>query len=168
MKILQALPKIIFLFVILFNVSCSPVFKGKDNEWTTGDITQNREMSEYEQGGHFWCSTRPYGNEEDRINGEKKVRNFIWKHWTEKKRGYIKMTCGQTDTSQTIHYFIELDEKGKWSIARRNIFNNLQNEKTITDDFVTVERAEAKNEEDYWKLIFKAKNGKNLDRLPRL
>lgn len=165
MKALQKFVKMLFLSVILFSVSCSSVYQGKDNEWTTAHITQGRDMTQYEQGGHFWCSTRPYGNEEDRLHGEKKVRDFIWQHWTEKKRGYIKMTCGQTDTSETTHYFVEPDDKGAWITERRNIFSKSENDKTITDDFVTVEHS--KVDDINWKILFK-KDGESVGTLPRL
>jgi hypothetical protein len=167
MRDLRIFPKFIFLSVILFNFSCSVVFQGKDNEWTTVNITQNRDMSQYEEGGHFWCRNRPYGNFGDIKRGEKKVRDFIWQHWTEKKRGYIKFTCGYTDTSRTIHYFIEPNEKGEWNIARRDIFQNLENEKTMMNDvLISIERIETENNNSDWTLISRNKTGEIIERLP--
>lgn len=174
MKAFQTFPKILFLSIILISFSCSSIsnpsskiFQGTDNEWTTRDITQGRDMTQYELGSHFWCRTRPYGNEQDRLNGEKEVRDFIWQNWTEKKRGYIKFTCGGTDTSSTIHFFIEPNEKGEWTVARRRIFQNSENEKTIKDDvLVSIERIEPENTDTEWTLISRNKTGEIIERLP--
>jgi hypothetical protein len=174
MNTLHFISKILFLSIILLNYSCSSnskptseVFSGNDNEWTTKDITQSRDITQYEQGGHFWCSLRPNGNEEDRFNGEKKVRDFIWQHWTKKKRGYIKISCGGVDTSSTTHYFIEPSENGVWNVARRHIFIDSEDKRTIFDDFVTVGHSEAESEKDNWRLILKTKDGKTFETIPQ-
>lgn len=176
MKTFHNFLKLFVLIILLFCISCSSkptkpeIFQGRDNEWTTSDITQNRDISQYEQGGHFWCRMRPYGNEENPLNGEEKVRNFIWQHWTEKKRGYIKISCGGVDTSSTTHYFIEPNEKGEWIIATRNLFKHALPEydnQPIKDDVaVSVEKVESDKNKSDWTLILKANDGEILDKLP--
>lgn len=166
MRILRALSKYIFLVTVLFNLSCSRVYQGEDREWTAINITQFRDMSQYEQGGHFWCRLRPWGNEQDELNGEKKVRDFVWQHLAEKKRGYIKFSCGYTDTSRTIHYFIEPDKNDVWNVFQRDVFQHSNDEKTITDNLVKVERQDTEFESNNWQLIFKTNSEEVIGTLP--
>ncbi len=58
MKVLRIFSKVIFLSVIISCFSCSFELEinRKDNgELTVKDITQNRDMSQYDQGGHILC-----------------------------------------------------------------------------------------------------------------
>lgn len=119
----------------------------------------------------FGVRARPFGNEGDRLAGEKKVRDFVWQHWTEKKRGYIKISCGHIDTSGTIHYFVEPNEKGEWSVAIRSLYKhdlpkyNKQPIKDITA--VSVERIENKADgNSNWTLIFKTIDGEIVEKFP--
>src|SRR5207253_10570138 len=119
------------LFILVFNFTgckinqTSEFSYDKDGAWTTKNIIQSRDMTQYDQGGYFWGRSRfggTFGNEKDKLEGEKKVRDFIWQHWTERKRGYIKFIFAGTDTSRTTHYFIEPNEKVEWVIVRKIIF----------------------------------------------
>lgn len=163
----------IFMFLLL---SCetyqtqkndSKIFNDEDNSWTMKNLTQNREMSQYELGGHFWCSLRPFGNEQDKYNGEKKVRDFIWKNWTEKKLGYIKISCGGIDTSDTSHYFIEPNEKGEWIVAVRTLYKHSISEydnRPITDS-VAVSIKQDKTKENK-KIVLKSSDDKIIREIP--
>jgi hypothetical protein len=162
-----------FLLVFVF-ASCktnqtAEVFQDKDRAWTTKDITQNRDLTQYEQGGLFWGRTRfggTFGNEKDKLEGEKKVRDFIWQHWIEKKRGYIKFNFANTDTSSTTHYFIEPNEKGDWIIVRKTIFQLSDGKFEQNEDALnSVERLENKANGD-WFLVSKSSNGEIIERLP--
>ncbi len=157
-----------FFSLVLFSFSCSSpeIFQGNDREWTTKDITQNRDIKQYDQGGHFWCRWRPYGNEEDRLNGEKKVRDFIWQHSIEKKRGYIKLSCGGIDTSSTTHYFIEPNEKGELNVVRRLISRQSDDRFIRKDEELSVERVENERDKSNWSLVYKSKDGEVVDKEP--
>ncbi len=148
----------------------SEVFLDKDNGWTTKSITQNRDMTQYEQRGHFWCSRIPFGNEQDRFNGEKQVRDFIWRNWSEKKRGYIKISCGGTDTSNTIHYFIEPNEKEEWIIKIIGIYKHaMPKHDNMPIQFsiaVTVENAKDKNKSDNEIIILKSADDRIVGTIP--
>jgi len=146
--------------------SSPEIFQGNNREWTTKDITQKRDINQYNEGGHFWCSLRPWGNEEDRLTGEKKVRDFIWQHWMEKKRGYIKLSCASVDTSNTYHYFIEPDKNGNWSVVIRVIFQNSNETFGRVDNVTSIERVEDTREKGDWRLNFKTNDDKIVNRLP--
>ncbi|HVE56873.1 MAG TPA: hypothetical protein VNB22_08590 [Pyrinomonadaceae bacterium] len=164
-----------FLIFVFIFAGCeaqqtrSEGFFDEDGALTVKNITQDREMKQYAQGGHFWCRTRftgAFGNDPDRLEGEKKVRDFIWQHWIEKKRGYIKLSCAGTDVSNTTHYFIEPNEKGEWSIIRRNIFRASDDKITRNDSVLNlIERLENK-EKGYWFLVLRPSNEEFTDKLP--
>lgn len=160
--------KTLLLLAILLSFSCSTkseIFRDDDEALTSKDIIQSRDLTQYEQGGHFWCHTKPIGNE-DRTDGEKKVRDFIWKHWTEKKLGYIKLSCaGGADVSDTNHYFIEPNKNGEWNIIHRQI-SQLNDKFFRRDDILnSVERIENKSSND-WTLISKTSGGEIKVQLP--
>ena len=165
-----------FLIFVFIFAGCEPKqnrsesFFDEDGALTVKDITQNREMQQYAQGGNCWCRSRftgTFGNDPDRLEGEKKVRDFIWQHWVEKKRGYIKLSCAGTDVSNTTHYFIEPNEKGEWNIIGRYIFR-ASDDKITRDDSVynLIERVENK-EKGYCVLVLKSLNEELPDKLPR-
>ncbi len=170
MKILAlTFSMLVFVFASCKTDSASEVFFDADGALTTKNITQNRDMTQYKQGGHFYCrtrSTRIFGNEKDKLEGEKKVRDFIWEHLIEKKRGYIRLSCPGTDTSNTTHYFIESNENGERNVARRNIFQASDNKITRNESFLnSFERVENKETGD-WFLVSKSANGEIIERLP--
>lgn len=86
-------------------------------------IINDRNMSLYNIGGTF--SSYPHRlpeykrTQKDSIKG----RNFIWKHWTEKKRAYIISKWLDEGVSCDSHIFIEPDEKGKWHIIDKTLCN---------------------------------------------
>jgi hypothetical protein len=89
----------------------------KDRELTTADITQGRDLSLYDDGRHFNCYLI-YEGDEPECNIPK-IRKFIWQHWQNKQRGYIRITFGSIDAVSTSHIFIEPDEQGMWHVAWR-------------------------------------------------
>lgn len=54
----------------------------------------------------------------------KNARDFIWRHWQAKKRGYIRITFNSVDATSASHIFIEPDARGvsqgTWKIVRHN------------------------------------------------
>lgn len=163
-----------FLLIVFALSSCkndldSDVIYGINSGLTTKNITQSRNMAYYEQGGHFYCSTRfsgAFGNETDKLEGEKKVRDFIWQHLTEKKRGYIRLSCPGTDTGNTTHYFIEPNEKGEWNVIGRNIYQSSNNKTSLKDNiFNSFERTESKDNKD-WQIVLKSADNEYVQKLP--
>lgn len=159
----------LFIFANCIPYQSSEVFHDNERAWTTKNITQNRNMTEYDQGGLFWSSTRygeTFGNLKDRLEGEKKVRDFIWQHWLEKKRGYIKFNHARTDTSTTTHYFIEPDEKGEWIVVRKKIFQQSDGKFEQREDFLSSLERVGNKENGDWFLISKSGNGEIIEKLP--
>jgi len=170
MKVLRIFSKVIFLSVIISCFSCSfePEINRKDNgELTVKDITQNRDMSQYDQGGHILCC-HPVDDRKNIMSEEKNVRDFIWRHWTEKKQGYIRLTYMGADNSNTTHYFIEPNGDGEWIVVWKNLYKHSLPEynQSIRDGFGIVEQVETKRGKDNWELKFKLRYGKGINGIP--
>lgn len=156
-----------FIFCNCTHFFDSSAIRGEDGAWTTTNIIQKRQRLNYVFGGHFWCRTRPDGNE-DHLNGERKVRDFIWENFTGKKIGYIKLSCAGIDTSNTTHYFIEPNEKGDWNIVRKGVYQNSDKTFRFADDtLLSIERGKSENPDfNDWILISKSKNGEVIEQIP--
>lgn len=122
-------------------------------EITDDDIFQGRDISLYEitdtsKCGNYKCI-------------ERKMRNFIWEHWKNKKRGYIKHKLQGIDVSFTEHIFIEPDSQENWRVIWKIEHYQISDtvDKSIKDyiGINSVERAK-ENEE----LIFKNDNGETV------
>jgi len=140
------------------------------SELTTKDITQNRDLTKYEQGGYFDC--RSWAPEEDDRGecNEKKIRDFIWLHWTEKKRGYIRVTRNSVDAQSTSHIFIEPNNSGKWRavwrIVRLHAIPELSNQITEVETLFQVERVENKQKKDDWTIVLKNSKSVIIYKIP--
>ena len=89
---------------------------------TVAAIEQGRNLQLYDQGGHCYCSKFVRPEEEIKVEAElAKARQFIWEHWHNKKRGYIRLTFTGKDNATTEHFFIEPDPGKKWVINRRTV-----------------------------------------------
>jgi hypothetical protein len=143
----------------------------KDNgELTTKDIKQRRDLTQYDEGGYFDCRHWIAEDEPRGICDEKKIRDFIWQHWTKKKRGYARITYDSVDAKSTSHIFIEPDEKGEWSVAWRIVrfhaIAQLNNQITDVEKIVNVERFENKPKKGEWALVFKNRIGSVMETMP--
>ena len=155
---------------ILFSFSCSfepEIIRKDDWELTIEGITQERDMSQYDQGGHIFCCHRI----DDRKNirsEEKFVRDFIWQHWTEKKRGYIRLSYTGADNSWTTHYFIEPNENSEWIVVWKWLYQHSMPEynQPIKDGFGIVEQVESLERKGDWVLVFKPKYGEGINVIP--
>ena len=165
----QSASKLIFLMMILFSISCSSieierVIQSDSGEITTDGITQNRNMTQYEQGGHFYCNRWYRTDMNEGKLGEKKVCDFISQHLTEKKRGYIRISCNGVDMSNTFHIFVEPNEKNEWEVITRNIFNHTEKDdnygQATSLEFISVECSEDKSKKGDWKIVFLSKDGR--------
>lgn len=122
-------------------------------EITDEEIFQGRDISQYNK-----ADTSKSGSYK---STQKKMRNFIWKQWQNKKRGYIENRLAGIDAGQTDHIFIEPDEEGKWKVVWKIVRWQSPGGEDITDlaGINTVEQVEAKSNKSGWKLIFKDKTG---------
>jgi len=83
-----------------------------NRDYTTADMAQARDLSQYENGGSL---EHPRDTKRD----FSKIRRFIWRCWQHKRRGYIRDTDCSVDACATSHIFIEPRADGKWHIAWR-------------------------------------------------
>jgi hypothetical protein len=123
-------------------------------ELMTADIAQAREMSLYDDGGHFDCREHSLSDTSPRNCDLPKVRDFIWEHWQKKRRGYIRVTVDSVDAMSTSHIFVEPDDHGSWHVAWRVAQARGNGPGVVRDllPFTTVERVDSK-------LAFKATDG---------
>ncbi len=172
MQTLRFLPKIIVLSAVLFSFSCSfepEIIRKDDWELTFEGITQKRDMSQYKQGAHFVCCR--FIPPSDRTNisvDEKTVRDFVWKHWTEKKRGYIRLSYLGADNSWTTHYFIEPDKNGEWIVLWKYLYKHTMPEynQPTRNGYGTVRQVESVRRKDDWELVFVPQYGEGINVIP--
>lgn len=143
----------------------------KDNgELSIKDVTQKRDMTQYADGGYFDCRGWVSKDAFRGICDEKKIRDFLWQHWTEKKRAYVRVTYDSVDAKSTSHIFVEPNENGEWSVAWRIVrfhaIPQLNNQITDVAKIVSVERVENKPKKGDWVLVFKNKIGDIMERMP--
>lgn len=177
--------KVIFLCSTLFFISCSiteqnlqtdteskieesnavevtdkriEIITENDGEISTRDISQSRDLSVYLQGGHF-------NTEIERAGKEKDVRDFVWKCWNEKRRGYVRVSYVSIEgVVSTSHIFIEPDESEKWRV----IWRIVRSEYILNDvpELTAVERVENEPVKGNWALAFKDASGNILETIP--
>lgn len=93
-------------------------------------IVETRDLALYDDGGTFvvgyglgagtyLTEESPEYQEMKRTNEE--ARLFIWEHWTQRRRGYIRIVFQDADFSSAAHLFIEPNNQGTWSIAWRAV-----------------------------------------------
>jgi len=171
MNNLQSFLKILFISIVLFCVSCTynpENFRVDKEEIALKDITKNRDMSQYDQGGDLFCCRAD--DSKNIKNEEKAVRDFIWQHWTEKRKGYIKLTYVDTDSSHTTYYLIEPDKNGEWVVLWKKLYQHAipqYDNQPIKDGFGTVEQIESKKRKGDWELVFKPIYGEGTNDIPR-
>lgn len=145
------------------------LISGEHNELTTKGILQGRNMANYEQGGHYDCSDWAPPDDPRGTCDQKKVRDFIWEHWSERKRGYVRMTHGTIDALATSHIFLEPGTRGEWRIvwriARLSMLIGGRRELADMLGRYTVERVEVKGLDD-WCIVIKRRSGEIFARFP--
>lgn len=86
---------------------------GAEGELLHVEISRLRDLSTYSQGGHFVCCRRDDWPPPQEVF----IRNFIWQHWMEKRRGYVRLSTRGVDNSFTTHYLVEPNEEGHWVVV---------------------------------------------------
>jgi hypothetical protein len=145
----------------------------QNGQLTTAAIAQGRDLSLYDDGGHANCRAgmvRFQGESAADFNSENcrilKVRDFIWEHWQNKRKGYIRISFDSVDAVSTSHIFVEPDQNGKWHVAWRIVRHF--GEITDITDIISVERAEPKRTDrggGSYVLVFKDRDGDEEERL---
>ena len=74
---------------------------------------KSRDLSQYDVAGPYLIQ---YGTPEaDRLSGQ--MREFLWTHWRQHRRGTIVATHFYVDGSAKTSYFVESDKQGHWVIV---------------------------------------------------
>lgn len=128
-----------------------------------GEIKEKRELAQYAPGGMFDCAG--YGRIEKKSECDgRKFSDFIWRCWTEKKRGYLSLKYNSTpDVLNRIEIFIEPDARGEWRIDWNDTESYLAQgqvrEVSRNSTVVAVERIADKPRKGDWSLSFKDNAG---------
>ena len=142
-------------------------------------IIQNRNLSEYDYGGVIPSCFNNFEISVKECEGSKKrARDFILKHWQNKKRAYIIVEYSGSDVFGQQHVFIEPNENNQWEIiwrrdddtsiiSMRGFQSNISVE---TARFIKTKRATKENEHYPHKLgtsylVFLDKDGKHINSL---
>lgn len=140
-----------------------------DHDPSNQEIAGKRNLKLYADGGYFGATTLGQGAIQN-ITG---LRDFIWSHWKEKTRGYVKLAISGADNMVTLHIFIEPGRHGTWHVRWRGVNSWTEgaiNRRILGDwtDAVVLERAQSTKRDrrggDYV-LVFKARDQKELWRL---
>jgi|SRR5262245_25678905 len=81
----------------------------------TGVVVENRNLTRYADGGEFTSSPMTKRTRIDAIG------DFIWRHWSEKRRGYARLSMSGIDSTTITYLFVEPDEAGVWRVACRQV-----------------------------------------------
>ena len=77
---------------------------------------QKRDLSKYDIIGPYRLVAFASGPKTDQPEGE--IRDFLWTHWREHRRGTVTATRQYVDGMIRATYFVEPDSKGRWLIIR--------------------------------------------------
>jgi len=98
-------------------------------------LAQGRDLSKYDDGGVY------RGHES--IADVQRLREFIWAHWTQKRRGYVEVVSEGIDSGTAAYLFIEPTDEG-WGINWDEIYSGFPGSNVMrpssTPTIVTVER----------------------------
>ena len=81
------------------------------SERVPGDIAKGRDLSSYDSGGVYRSPVNV-----DELTDLQRLRQFVWRHWTQKHRAYVEFVFQGTDAGTQNYFFIE-PEGGRWRIA---------------------------------------------------
>jgi hypothetical protein len=131
------------------------------------EVIQGRDIELYDNGGDF-IAYRP----DQPIPRIAELRRFLWDHWRQKRRGYVRDGITGMDHHVETHYFVEPDAGGKWQISCRTLNTNSFSPPPpphISDwSIALVEQAKPDKFEqpgDGYVLVFCDREGKDLGRL---
>ena len=80
---------------------------------TLAGAGESRDLSQYEVAGPYLIQyARP---DADRLSGQ--LREFLWTHWRQHRRGTVVATHFFPDGSIRTSYFVEPDQHGRWLIV---------------------------------------------------
>ena len=96
--------------------------KDLDHAPTQEEIAAGRDLKLYDDGGTFSSKLSDHGA----IPRIKELRDFLWSHWSQKKRrGYVRLETSDVDgdTTTISHIFVEPSNSGEWHVAVLQFFH---------------------------------------------
>src|SRR5438477_8178501 len=75
------------------------------------EVMQGRDLRSYDDGGVYRTPVN-----KERVTDTERLRQFVWTHWTQKRRGYVEVVFQGTDSGTEAYLFIEPMD-GHWRIA---------------------------------------------------
>jgi hypothetical protein len=138
------------------------VIRKRYDELTADGIAEGRDLVLYDDGGYFDCRSY-YPAKDHGVCDEGKVRDFIWSHWQEKRRCYVRITYSSVDAVSTSHIFVEPNAQGQWHVAWRIVRHS--NEITNIPDIVNIELVNGESGKSSY-LVFKDNEGDEMQRIP--
>ncbi len=148
------------------------IFIGKNGELRSKSIDRKKKQFKYDDGGTIVCYSSVFrikrAQQVDDPCQEKLVRDFIWEHLQDQRRGHIRITYVGIDSGTHEYFFIEPDKDGKWSVSWWSVgYSALPpgRIRTFPKRVLFVERINAKTD-GYWSLRFTDKDGVNFLNMP--
>lgn len=77
---------------------------------------QNRDITKYDHIGPYKLVKFATTPTTDQVEAE--VRDFLWTHWREHRRGTVTVTHQFVEGMVRTEYFVEPDRKGRWGIVQ--------------------------------------------------
>jgi hypothetical protein len=79
------------------------------------EIAAGRDLKLYDDGGTFSSKISDHGA----IPRISELRDFLWSHWSRKRRGYVRLEFSDVDGDSTTisHIFVEPTDSGEWHVA---------------------------------------------------
>jgi hypothetical protein len=99
---------VIALGLFVFTVSNASILLASDTK-------RERGLKGYDRAGPYTLSVQShYAGAEETLAS---IRNFIWSHWSQKKKGYLSVTRFSLEGNRTTReFFIEPSDKESWRI----------------------------------------------------
>jgi hypothetical protein len=125
-----------------------------------------RKLDDYERLGPLCHELIRYGADQDI---ERRVKDFIWQHWKEKRRGFVIVTFHSIEGEPSTSFmFIEPDAKGRWHVdtkIERKLFDwNIRQPRRQTNGYTaySVKRVPGDESRLIYQLIFMDERGKRI------
>src|SRR6516162_9300715 len=118
-------------------VACSAVAADED----VASVAQGRDLRAYDNGGVYQTEINAAQFNEDHVTDVQKLREFVWTHWTQKRRGYVHVVYRYIDFGTNTYLFIEPHD-GKWRIAWRDFHYRMNPVGPTQEEYQTVDAPE--------------------------
>lgn len=103
--------------VLVVFPSAAPYTDYESREDRLARIIGNRDLSSYDQGAYAPSCYSFEKTFAECLATRQAARDFIYTHFKDNRKGYIKVGFPCTDCGSIDHFFIEPDENGRWKVT---------------------------------------------------